>query len=97
MSSKLKQLSSATIDRKLKHQREVLHLLRSKGGPKPGSLLKRKIPIRLTQWNTSRVGYVEADLVVHCGSSTSGEYVNTISTTEIFSDWWEGEAIMGKS
>lgn len=94
---KLKQLSSATIDRKLKHQREVLHLLRSKGGPKPGSLLKRKIPIRLTQWNTSRVGYVEADLVVHCGSSISGEYVNTVSTTEIFSDWWEGEAIMGKS
>ena len=95
---KLRQLSSATIDRKLKHQREVLHLLRSKGGPKPGSLLKRKIPIRLTQWNTSQVGYVEADLVVHCGSSTSClPYVNTVSTTEIFSGWWEGEAIMGKS
>jgi len=45
---KLKMMSSATIDRKLKHQREVLHLLKSKGGPKPGSLLKRKIPIRLT-------------------------------------------------
>ena len=38
---KLKRMSSATIDRKLKHQREVLHLLRSKGTPKPGSLLKR--------------------------------------------------------
>ncbi len=46
---KLKRVSSATIDRKLKHQREVLHLLRAKGGPKPGSLLKQKIPIRLTQ------------------------------------------------
>jgi len=94
---KLRQMSSATIDRKLKHQREVLHILRSKGGPKPGSLLKRKIPIRLTQWNTSQLGYVEADMVVHCGSSISGVYVNTVSTTEIFSGWWEGEAIMGKS
>jgi len=37
---KLKKMSSATIDRKLKHQREVVHLLRSKGGPKPGSVLK---------------------------------------------------------
>ncbi len=35
---KLKQMRSATIDRKLKHQREVLHLERSRGGPKPGSL-----------------------------------------------------------
>ena len=33
---KLRRMSSATIDRKLKHQREVLRLLRSKGGPKPG-------------------------------------------------------------
>jgi hypothetical protein len=95
---KLKTMSSATIDRKLKHQREVLHLLRSKGGgPKPGSLLKRKIPIRLTEWDTSKVGYVEMDLVVHCGSSTFGEYINTLSTTEVSSGWWEGEAIMGKS
>ena len=94
---KLKKVSSATIDRKLKHQREVLHLLRSKGGPKPGSLLKQKIPIRLTEWDTSVVGYMEIDLVVHCGSSTFGEYINTLSTTEISSGWWEGEAIMGKS
>ena len=69
--------------------------MRSKGGPKPGSLLKRKIPMKLTQWNTSRVGYVEADLVVHCGSSALGEYINTVSTTEISSAWREEEAIMG--
>jgi hypothetical protein len=94
---KLKRMGSATIDRKLKHQREVLHLLRSKGGPKPGSLLKQKIPIRLTDWDTSKMGYLEMDLVVHCGSSTFGEYINTLSTTEVSSGWWEGEAIMGKS
>ena len=94
---KLRSISSATIDRKLAHQREVLHLLRSKGGPKPGSLLKQKIPIRLTRWDTSQVGYIEMDLVVHCGSSTLGEYINTLSTTEVSSGWWEGEAIMGKA
>ena len=82
---KLRTMSSATIDRKLKHQREVLHLLRSKRGPKPGSLLKRKIPIRLTEWDTSETGYVEMDLVVHCGSSTFGEYINTLSITEVSS------------
>jgi len=97
VATKLKRMSSATIDRKLKHQREVMHLLRSKGSSKPGALLKQKIPIRLTQWDTSQLGYVEADLVFHCGSSTLGEHANTISATEISTGWWEGEAIMGKS
>jgi len=94
---KLKVMSSATIDRKLKHQREFLHLLRSQKGPKPGYLLKQKIPVRLTQWDTSKVGYVEMDLVVHCGSSTLGGYANTLSVTEISSGWWEGAAIMGRT
>ncbi len=42
---KLKRMSSATIGRKLKHQTEVLHLLRSKGSSKPGSMLKHKITL----------------------------------------------------
>jgi hypothetical protein len=33
--------------------------LRSKGGPKLGSLLKDKIPIRLTECDTLKMGYVE--------------------------------------
>jgi hypothetical protein len=97
IASKLKMISPATIDRKLKHQREFLHLSRSKGGPKPGYLLKQKIPIKLTEWDTSIVGYLEIDMVVRCGSSTLGEYINTLSTTEISSGWWEGEAIRSKS
>jgi len=65
--------------------------------PKPGYLLKQKIPVRLT-WDTSKVGYVEMDFVVHCGSSTLClPYVNTLSVTEISSGWWEGEAIMSRS
>jgi hypothetical protein len=53
---KLKRVTSATIDRKLEQQREVLNLLRSKGDPKPGSLLKRKIPIRLAGGMSTLVG-----------------------------------------
>ena len=94
---KLMDISSATIDRKLKHQREVLHLLQTKTSQSPTYILKPKIPIRLTEWDTSIVGYTEMDLVAHCGSSTFGDFVNTVSNTEIYSGWWEGEAIMGKS
>jgi len=37
------------------------------------------------------------DTVAHCGSSTLGEFIYSLSTTEIASGWWEGEATMGKS
>jgi len=85
VAEKLRTISPATIDRKLKHQREVLYLLRNRSSPKPSSLLYRKIPIRLTQWDTSKVGFLEIDLVNHCGSSTQGLYVCSLNTVEISS------------
>ncbi len=94
---KLKEISPATIDRKLRREKEVKHRENRKGHPKPGSLLKQRIAIRLTDWDTSEVGDVEVDLVEHCGSSPGGGFLNTVSTTEIYSGWWSGLPIMGKS
>lgn len=94
---KLKEIGSATIDRKLRREKEVKHRENRKGHPKPGSQLKQKIAIRLTDWDTSEVGNVEIDLVEHCGSSPEGPFLNTVSTTEIYSGWWSGLPIMGKS
>ena len=94
---KLKVMSSATIDRKLKQSRAVKQSLFSKGGSRPSCKLKQKVAIRLTEWDTSEVGYTEVDLVFHCGASTEGQHLNTVSMTEICSGWWEGEAIMGKT
>jgi len=96
VAEKLKAISPATIDRKLKHQRELLHLKRTRTRPKPSSLLYRRIPIRLTEWDTSKVGFLEIDLVNHGGSSTQGLYVCSLNTVEICSGWWEAEAVMGK-
>jgi len=96
VAEKLARISPATIDRKLKHQREVLHLTRKRGGLRPASLLYKKVPIRLTEWDTSELGFLEIDLVIHCGSSTLGLYICSLNTVEISSGWWEAEAIMGK-
>jgi len=96
VAGKLEKISPATIDRKLKHQREVLHLERKRVRPKPSSLLYKRIPIRLTNWDTSKVGFLEIDLVTHCGSSTSGLFICSLNTVEISSGWWEAEAVMGK-
>ena len=97
VAKKLTKIAPATIDRKLKHQREVLHLERKRARPKPSSLLYKRIPIRLTNWDTSKVGFLEIDLVLHCGSSTHDLYISSLNTVEISSGWWwEAQAIMGK-
>lgn len=93
--AQLKQMSSATIDRHLKVPRRKEHK-RQFSTTRPGSLLKKKIAIRLTDWDTQKIGFLEVDLVAHCGSSTRGDFLNTVSLPEIATGWWEGEAIMGK-
>jgi len=95
IAEQLNQMSSATIDRRLKVPRQAEHRRRF-STTRPGSLLKKKIPIRLTDWNTQEIGFLEVDLVAHCGSSARGDFLNTASLTEIATGWWEGEAVMGK-
>lgn len=91
----LKKMGPATVDRKLRHEKQVQRR-RHFSTTKPGGFLKDRIPVRLNDWNTQEVGNISLDLVAHCGGSVSGDYVNTISGTDIATGWWEGEAIMGK-
>ena len=94
---KLLQLSPATIDRLLQKEREQF-ILKGKSTTKPGTLLKRDIPIRTgTEWDENKPGYVEIDLVAHCGESTSGIYVNTLDVTDVFTGWTETESIINKA
>lgn len=93
---KLKQMSSATIDRKLKHQKQI-ELAKKKYAKKTHPLLYQKIPVKVFgEQDRNSTGNIQADLVEHCGASASGEYLNTLSTTDINSGWWEGQATMGR-
>ncbi len=93
---KLKKISSATIDRKLEHEREV-ELNKRKYKPSFNFPLKKEVPVKTAaDLDRKTPGVVQIDFVEHCGSSASGEYVNSLSTTDIFSGWWEGDAVMGK-
>jgi len=58
VADKLKTMSAATIDRKLKHQKEVLHLQWSRRDHKAGPALKHQIAIRLTSWDIAHLGCV---------------------------------------
>lgn len=93
--TKLKRISSATIDRLLRGDKMKWRYSRSRY-PKKSPLIYKAIPLKLTDWDTARVGFIEMDLVFHCGSSTEGDHLHTLSTTDIASGWWEGEAVMGR-
>ncbi len=89
-------MSASTIDRLSRPWRQ-LEGRRRFSTTKPGSLLKKAIPIRtFADWQENRPGFVEADLVAHCGDNTRGFFLNTLSTVDVFSSWSECVAVWGK-
>ena len=63
---------------------------------RPGSLLKRMIPIRTTHSDIHSPGFLEIDLVAHCGSSLSGTFLYTLTATDVQTGWTERRAVMGR-
>ena len=96
VADKLKRMGSATIDRKLKHQKEVEKIQR-KYHRAIHPLLHQKIPVKVfAEQDRTVLGNIQIDLVEHCGASAAGEFVNTLTTTDISSGWTEQESVMGK-
>lgn len=94
---KLRRMSPATIDRLLSVKRKEISP-HGRTTTKPGSLLKSQIPIRMgSEWDDNRPGFVEMDLVAHCGDSTRGMYANTLDVTDIATGWSEQAAVVNKA
>ena len=91
----LRNISPSTIDRILKPIR-FQFTKRGRATTKPGTLLRKQIPIKTNQWDELRPGFLEADTVAHCGDSTAGMYVNTIDFVDIAIGWTEQRAVWGK-
>jgi len=52
--------------------------------------LKQHIPVRtFTEWTDVQPGFVEADLVAHCGGSTDGAFLCTLTLTDVATTWTE--------
>ena len=91
----LKAISAAQVDRLLA-PRKAHCKHRGRSGTKPGSLLKHHIPIRTDNWDISKPGWLEADTVAHCGSSLEGDFVWSVTYTDIFSGWTSLRAVWNK-
>jgi len=88
-------ISPATIDRLLKPVR-VKYKGRGRSTTKPGTLLRKQIPIKTNQWDESRPGFLEADTVAHCGTTMAGMFAFTIDCVDIATGWTEQRAVWGK-
>jgi hypothetical protein len=90
IAEKLKTVSPAMIDRYLKKDKEGLRL-KGKSRTKPVDSLKSRIPIRTfyTSEERKKPGFWQIDTVHHCGQTTSGQYLHTLTATDIASGWIE--------
>lgn len=90
-------VKAATIDRRLRTIRAG-EKPRGISTTRPGSLLKRQVPVRTyTPWDEQFPGFLEIDTVAHCGTTTEGEYICTLSATDLATGWTETQAVMGKT
>ena len=85
-------VSAATIDRMLAGPRTAAGGRRRR--PQP-TALRRSVPVRtFADWHDPVPGFVEADLVLHCGTSVAGSFVSTLVLTDIASGWTECIALL---
>lgn len=81
-------------------------LLRTQGKPglhglsttTPGPLRKDQIPVRtFSPWQDDRPGFIEMDLVAHCGTHVDGSFLYTLTLTDLATCWTECIPLLYKS
>jgi hypothetical protein len=93
----LAEISPKTIDRLLARERSV-RCLKQHRRPPVHPLLYQRVPVKTAaEWDRQEVGNLQLDYVLHCGRSTAGEYLLTLSATDIATGWWEGRPQPGRS
>jgi hypothetical protein len=88
-------VSHATLDRILKPLRGRLG--KGLSGTKPSTLFLNRIPIRTDSSDIDKPGFMEADTVAHCGTSIEGDFVWSLTMTDIHSGWTECRAVWNKA
>jgi hypothetical protein len=94
---KLFKISAATIDRLLTDTRKRFRI-KGRSTTRPGSLLKKSIPIRtFADWDEKVPGFFEVDLVSHDGGATKGDFNQSLNFTDIATGWEEMVAVKNKA
>ena len=86
--------SAATLDRLLKPVRSTVSgRRRRRRNLSPG----RNIPVRtFADWNRPPPGFLEIDLVAHCGDNMGGSFVYSLVATDVCTGWTEAVPLLAR-
>jgi len=84
---RLLKISESSIDRLLKPAKMASGPRRNR--PSGIAAVRREVPIRAGEWAVAEPGWIEADTVAHCGGSMAGNFVWTLTATDILTQWTE--------
>jgi hypothetical protein len=90
-------VSPATADRLLRPARraERAHGIST---TKPGRVLKSQVPARtFAAWDDTRPGFLEVDLVAHCGGRADGAFLYTLTLTDVGTGWTDCLPLLHRS
>jgi hypothetical protein len=84
---RVSQMSPATIDRALASSRPGLPK-RGISMTSPGTLLKHQVATKtFADWTETMPGFVEVDLVAHCGLTGAGPFLYTLTLVDVATGW----------
>ena len=86
--------SAATLDRLLKPVRATVASRRKR---RRNLSAGRNIPVRtLADWNRPPPGFLEIDLVAHCGDNRGGSFVYSLVATDVCTGWTEAVPLLAR-
>ncbi|MEO8744319.1 MAG: hypothetical protein ABI334_07405 [Candidatus Dormiibacterota bacterium] len=100
LEQQLQTVSASTVERNLRELRRERRdpFVRRLSQTKPGTLNRNEVPIVVGQWKElDRPGYLEVDSVSHDGGRVAGEWILTISATDLSTGWTERVPVMGST
>ena len=57
----------------------------------------RHVPVRTyDDWNRPPPGFLEIDLVAHCGGSLSGSFIHSLVATDVWTGWTEAVPLLAR-
>lgn len=91
-------MSAATMDRYLKPVRDARYPTDALSSTKPGAMLSCEIPLRWSGTPMEQAPrFFEVDTVAHCGHSLKGEFLYSITLTDLFTGWTANIAVKNRA
>lgn len=95
---KLEKISVSTLKRMLPKIKRPTEKLAERQPPRRRRNTIREVyPMRKIPLETPEPGHFEVDLVLHCDTDSTGEFIHTIQMTDVATGWSELQAVFGRS